>query len=213
MQSKNSFPVGYNTPLRILSNPSDKEKVVNHPVQTSNQLIENKKNLPHARSVEDDFKENNCSSKSAIQNELQPNSLKSSQLSSVLESNVEAKSIQSVLHSREDNNIKTQKKSEGLRNEIEKVSSVQISIPINKVMTTTNSPKLYIKDKEYVCLSVLGRGMSGQVLKAYEIASTELRAIKCVNLSTMDKDTAQGCLNEIEMLGKLQASCIVRMFD
>lgn len=41
----------------------------------------------------------------------------------------------------------------------------------------------------------------------------ELRAIKCVDLSKMDKEAAHGCLQEICLLSKLQDSCIIKMYD
>ncbi|KAL0134308.1 hypothetical protein PUN28_001247 [Cardiocondyla obscurior] len=82
------------------------------------------------------------------------------------------------------------------------------SVPPQQKMKT-----IIVKNKEYLIFGSLGRGMSGEVLRVQDISCGELRAIKCVDLSKMDKDAAQGCLDEISMLHKLQAPCVVKMFD
>lgn len=92
------------------------------------------------------------------------------------------------------------------------VSNVQFSMPPN--IPTSKQPKtVSVKGKEYLILGTLGQGMSGEVLRVQDVTSLELCAIKCVNLNRMDKDSAQGCLEEISMLHKLQAPCVVKMFD
>ncbi|XP_033341019.1 dual specificity protein kinase monopolar spindle 1 [Megalopta genalis] len=92
------------------------------------------------------------------------------------------------------------------------VPNVQFSIPPN-VLKPKHSRTIFVKGKEYLILGLLGQGMSGEVLRVQDLSSLELCAIKCVYLNRMDKDSAQGCLEEISMLHKLQAPCIVRMFD
>ncbi|CAL7947855.1 unnamed protein product [Xylocopa violacea] len=93
-----------------------------------------------------------------------------------------------------------------------KISNVQFSMPSN-IPKARHNRTLFVKGKEYLILGTLGQGMSGEVLRVQNISSLELCAIKCVNLNRMDKDSAQGCLEEISMLHKLQAPCVVKMFD
>lgn len=96
---------------------------------------------------------------------------------------------------------------------VENGSSVQFSMPSN-ILKSKESKSIFVKGKEYLILGKLGQGMSGEVLRVQDVVSSpELRAIKCVNLNCMDKDSAQGCLEEISMLRKLQAPCVVKMFD
>lgn len=76
---------------------------------------------------------------------------------------------------------------------------------LNRVITVNNS--------QYLVLGKLGQGMSGEVLWVYDLGTSQSRAIKCVNLSKMDKDAAKGCLQEIVMLDKLKAPCIVHMYS
>nr|XP_003699893.1 PREDICTED: dual specificity protein kinase TTK isoform X1 [Megachile rotundata]XP_012146285.1 PREDICTED: dual specificity protein kinase TTK isoform X1 [Megachile rotundata]XP_012146295.1 PREDICTED: dual specificity protein kinase TTK isoform X1 [Megachile rotundata] len=95
---------------------------------------------------------------------------------------------------------------------LDNASNVQCSIP-SSIPKSKQGRTLFVKGKEYLILGTLGHGMSGDVLRAQDLSSLELCAIKCVNLTRMDKDSAQGCLEEISMLHKLQAPCIVKMFD
>nr|XP_012231730.1 PREDICTED: LOW QUALITY PROTEIN: protein kinase 3 [Linepithema humile] len=101
---------------------------------------------------------------------------------------------------------------EELRDIINRMGKVQLTVP-SSIPPQRQSKTLFVKDREYFILGFLGRGMSGEVLRVQEASSGELRAVKCVNLDKMDKESAQGCLDEILMLRKLQASCIVTMFD
>ncbi|XP_053987258.1 uncharacterized protein LOC128880815 [Hylaeus volcanicus] len=95
---------------------------------------------------------------------------------------------------------------------VDNASNVQFSMPTN-IPKSKQTKTLFVKGKEYLILGVLGQGMSGEVLRVQDLLSQELCAIKCVNLNRMDKDSAQGCLEEISMLHKLQAPCVVKMFD
>lgn len=95
---------------------------------------------------------------------------------------------------------------------VDKMANVQFTLP-SSIPPPRQGKILIVKDKEYLILGSLGRGMSGEVLRVQDVSCGELRAIKCVDLNKMDKDSAQGCLDEISMLHKLQASCIVKMFD
>ncbi|XP_035742695.1 probable serine/threonine-protein kinase mps1 [Vespa mandarinia] len=119
-----------------------------------------------------------------------------------------------LMNSEEQNVISNEREvEENIKEVVDKISNVQVSIPSNPSNSMERYKRIMIKNKEYLILGTLGRGMSGEVLRVQDLTSSELRAIKCVNLSRMDKDSAQGCLEEISMLHKLQASCIVRMFD
>ncbi|XP_076755816.1 dual specificity protein kinase monopolar spindle 1 isoform X2 [Xylocopa sonorina] len=108
-----------------------------------------------------------------------------------------------------DCNQDQQRESKNIEN---KISNVQFSMPSN-VPKARQNRTLSVKGKEYLILGTLGQGMSGEVLRVQNLSSLELCAIKCVNLNHMDKDSAQGCLEEISMLHKLQAPCVVKMFD
>lgn len=95
---------------------------------------------------------------------------------------------------------------------IDKMTNIPFTVPLS-IPPQQQGKTLIVKDKEYLILDSLGRGMSGEVLRVQDVSCGELRAIKCVDLSKMDKDSAQGCLDEISMLRKLQAPCVVKMFD
>ncbi|XP_011708168.1 PREDICTED: serine/threonine-protein kinase MPS1 [Wasmannia auropunctata] len=95
---------------------------------------------------------------------------------------------------------------------LDKMTNVQFTVP-SSIPPQRQGKTLIVKDKEYLILGSLGRGMSGEVLRVQDVSCGELRAIKCVDFSKMDKDSAQGCLDEITMLRKLQAPCVVKMHD
>ncbi|XP_076626372.1 dual specificity protein kinase monopolar spindle 1 isoform X2 [Colletes latitarsis] len=95
---------------------------------------------------------------------------------------------------------------------VDNASNVQFSMPSN-ISKSRPTKTLFVKGKEYLILGILGQGMSGEVLRVQDLSSLELCAIKCVYLNRMDKDSAQGCLEEISMLHKLQAPCVIKMFD
>jgi len=105
-----------------------------------------------------------------------------------------------------------ERQSKEMQQNIDKMANVQFTVPSN-IPPQRQSKTLIVKNKEYLILGSLGRGMSGEVLRVQDVSCGELRAIKCVDLSKMDKDSAQGCLDEISMLHKLQAPCVVKMFD
>ncbi|XP_072765067.1 uncharacterized protein Mps1 isoform X2 [Anoplolepis gracilipes] len=105
-----------------------------------------------------------------------------------------------------------EKKCEEAQQIIDRIANMQFTIPSN-IPPQRQEKTLHVKDREYLILGSLGRGMSGEVLRVQDISFGELRAIKCVDLSKMDKESAQGCLDEITMLRKLQAPCVVRMID
>ncbi|XP_017880727.1 serine/threonine-protein kinase WARTS homolog [Ceratina calcarata] len=105
-----------------------------------------------------------------------------------------------------------QSQQEELQKIVNNVPHVQFSTPSN-IPKSRQSKTLFVKGKEYLILGTLGQGMSGEVLRVQDLSSLELCAIKCVNLSRIDKESAQGCLEEISMLHKLQAPCVVKMFD
>ncbi|KAJ8679895.1 hypothetical protein QAD02_015682 [Eretmocerus hayati] len=92
-------------------------------------------------------------------------------------------------------------------NQTNSTSSVmkELSLKKPKVITVNNV--------NYLKLGVLGHGMSCEVIKVQDLSTSEFRAIKCVNLSQMDRDAAQGCLQEICLLDKLKAPCVVNMYS
>ncbi|XP_014231636.1 serine/threonine-protein kinase mph1 [Trichogramma pretiosum] len=92
----------------------------------------------------------------------------------------------------------------------EPVPKIQCTVPQKD---TRQSKIITVKDRQYLVLGVLGTGMSCQVVRAQDLSTSELRAIKCVNLNKMDREAAEGCLQEICMLDKLKAPCIVHMYD
>ncbi|XP_043276203.1 serine/threonine-protein kinase mph1 isoform X2 [Venturia canescens] len=94
----------------------------------------------------------------------------------------------------------------------ERLNNVQVSVP-SRIRRPNQRQIITVKDKDYLILGSLGEGMSGQVLRVQELENRSLRAIKIVDLSRLDKDCAQGCLQEISMLKKLQAPSVVKMFD
>ncbi|XP_076233388.1 dual specificity protein kinase monopolar spindle 1 [Calliopsis andreniformis] len=108
--------------------------------------------------------------------------------------------------------VNNQNQKQELKGVTDNASSVQFSMPPN-TSKARQGRTIFVKGKEYLILGILGQGMSGEVLRVQNLSSLELCAIKCVNLNRMDKDSAQGCLEEISMLHKLQAPCIVKMFD
>ncbi|CAD1469945.1 unnamed protein product, partial [Heterotrigona itama] len=89
-----------------------------------------------------------------------------------------------------------QKQQQELNKIVDKSLNVQFSLPSN-VPKSRQTRTLFVNEKEYLILDTLGQGMSGEVLRAQDLSSLELCAIKCVNLERMDKDSAQGCLDEI----------------
>ncbi|XP_046738946.1 probable serine/threonine-protein kinase mps1 isoform X2 [Diprion similis] len=90
--------------------------------------------------------------------------------------------------------------------------NVQFSIA-SKVQNKKYGKMISVKGSEYLVLGNLGQGMSGEVLRVQDVKTGELRAIKCVDLSCIDKETAQGYLEEVSLLDKLRAPCIIHMFN
>ncbi|XP_015522263.1 probable serine/threonine-protein kinase mps1 isoform X1 [Neodiprion lecontei] len=90
--------------------------------------------------------------------------------------------------------------------------NVQFSIA-SKVHNEKYGKLISVKAIDYLVLGNLGQGMSGDVLRVQDVKTGELRAIKCVDLSCIEKETAQGYLEEVSMLDKLRAPCIIHMFN
>lgn len=88
---------------------------------------------------------------------------------------------------------------------------VQFSVA-SKAPDKKHGKIITVKGSNYLVLGKLGQGMSGEVLRVQDTKSGELRAIKCVDLSRIEKETAQGCLEEVSMLDRLRAPCIINMF-
>ncbi|XP_043476918.1 serine/threonine-protein kinase mph1 [Leptopilina heterotoma] len=85
----------------------------------------------------------------------------------------------------------------------------QISQPkINR-----NDEYIVVKKVTYRNLGLIGKGMSGQVFRVQNLANNQIQAVKFFNFNQLDKEGIQGCLDEIKMLHKLQAPCVIKMFD
>ncbi len=70
-----------------------------------------------------------------------------------------------------------------------------------------------VKDHAYAVLKVIGKGGSSVVYEVYD-QERNLRAIKKVDLSGVNEAEAQGYINEIKLLERLQGHHrIIRMFD
>ncbi|KAK9511630.1 hypothetical protein O3M35_000252 [Rhynocoris fuscipes] len=84
----------------------------------------------------------------------------------------------------------------------------------NRVIKAQPQNILYVNNKPYAALSLLGRGGSSEVYQVLEENSSRLLAIKCVNLASVEESTAKGYLNEIDLLSKLQGcSSVIKMID
>ena len=96
----------------------------------------------------------------------------------------------------------------------ERRPNVQASVPMALNIKPPNQGEtITVNGKKYLVLGSLGEGMCGHVLRVQDLASSELKAVKFVNLNRLDKEAAQGCMQEISMLHRLQAPCVVKMFD
>ncbi|XP_068628663.1 dual specificity protein kinase TTK isoform X2 [Battus philenor] len=70
-----------------------------------------------------------------------------------------------------------------------------------------------IKDKKYMFLKKLGAGGSSEVFKVLEVGTSSEYAVKCVYLGS-DRDLAQGYINEVRLLRKLQNSDrVIQLYD
>lgn len=85
--------------------------------------------------------------------------------------------------------------------------------PAPDIQCSQKNEFLKVKNVQYRNLGLVGKGMSGKVYRVQNMSNNELRAIKFVDLSKLDKEGVDGCLEEIRMLHKLQAPCIIKMFD
>ena len=73
---------------------------------------------------------------------------------------------------------------------------------------------MFVNGKPFTVLKTLGKGGSSVVYLAFDESERILTAIKKVDLSDADEAQAQGYLNEITMLKRLQGSeKIVKMYD
>ncbi|XP_054272007.1 uncharacterized protein LOC128992454 [Macrosteles quadrilineatus] len=81
-------------------------------------------------------------------------------------------------------------------------------------MPSRADTELSVNGKSYTILSMLGKGGSSEVYQVLDPCSSKLLAVKCVDLSMVDKTIADGYLNEIELLSRLQGcASVIRMFD
>ncbi|KAE8747124.1 hypothetical protein FOCC_FOCC006122 [Frankliniella occidentalis] len=74
--------------------------------------------------------------------------------------------------------------------------------------------QLKVNGHAYDILSLLGRGGSSKVFQVLDPETSQLKAVKCVNLAETDTSICEGYLNEIKLLADLQdGDCVIRMFD
>lgn len=84
---------------------------------------------------------------------------------------------------------------------------------INQPKLNRNDEYIVVKKVTYRNLGLIGKGMSGQVFRVQNLANNQIQAVKFFNFNQLDKEGIQGCLDEIKMLHKLQAPCVIKMFD
>ncbi|XP_075227532.1 dual specificity protein kinase monopolar spindle 1 [Lycorma delicatula] len=88
------------------------------------------------------------------------------------------------------------------------------SNPGFKSEVVSSRETLYINNTPYVILSTLGKGGSSEVFLVLESHSSKLMAVKCVNLKSVETTIANGYLNEVELLLKLQGcDSVIHMYD
>ncbi|XP_014203423.1 serine/threonine-protein kinase pakF [Copidosoma floridanum] len=97
--------------------------------------------------------------------------------------------------------------------QVEQIPTVQYTKTHQNNVYNSRQKIITVQGQQYLVLSVIGQGMSGEVVRAQDLSNLDLRAIKCVNLNKMDRESVQGCLQEICMLDKLKAPCIVHMYN
>ncbi|XP_046669685.1 serine/threonine-protein kinase BCK1/SLK1/SSP31 [Homalodisca vitripennis] len=91
-------------------------------------------------------------------------------------------------------------------------NSFKMSAP--RGLLSRANAELCVNNKSYTILSMLGRGGSSEVYQVLDPRSSKLMAVKCVDLSMVDRTIADGYLNEIDLLSKLQGcASVIRMFD
>lgn len=172
----------------------------------SKEIFDTSENVEHLELKE---KKYNQSKKDKLSDKETINKISNKHVPHCIKNNKEIiKSVYQNQHSE----VSNQNQHQEFKKVIDNPLNLQFSMPSN-IPKSRQNRTLFVKGKEYLILGTLGQGMSGEVLRAQDLSSLELCAIKCVNLNRMDKDSAQGCLEEISMLHKLQAPCVVKMFD
>ena len=90
----------------------------------------------------------------------------------------------------------------------------QAPVCVDPGQKTSGVGQVTVNGKSYTILSFLGRGGSSKVFQVLDPDSSQLKAIKCVNLAETDQSIREGYLNEIKLLADLQdGDCVIRMFD
>lgn len=172
----------------------------------SKQIFDTSENVEHMELKEKIYNQNK---KDKLSDKETINKISNKHVPHCIKNNKETiKSVYQNQHSE----VSNQNQHQEFKKVIDNPLNLQFSMPSN-IPKSRQNRTLFVKGKEYLILGTLGQGMSGEVLRAQDLSSLELCAIKCVNLNRMDKDSAQGCLEEISMLHKLQAPCVVKMFD
>nr|CAD7581010.1 unnamed protein product [Timema californicum] len=97
---------------------------------------------------------------------------------------------------------------------------VQCSAQTADAVTMTDTPHgkdkdvLCVNGRRYTTLNKLGLGGSCVVYQVRDHESSSVLAVKCVSLPVHDKMLAQGYLNEVSMIRRLQGSeCVIKLID
>nr|CAD7457411.1 unnamed protein product [Timema tahoe] len=97
---------------------------------------------------------------------------------------------------------------------------VQCSAQTANAATMTDTPRdtdkevLCVNGKRYTILNQLGLGGSCVVYQVRDHGSSSVLAVKCVSLPVHDKMLAQGYLNEVSMIRRLQGSeSVIKLMD
>ncbi|XP_033116978.1 mitogen-activated protein kinase kinase kinase 5-like isoform X2 [Anneissia japonica] len=74
---------------------------------------------------------------------------------------------------------------------------------------------IYVNDKQYIILKLVGKGGSSKVYQVYSTDVKNVLAIKRVDLELVDDLTKQGYINEITLLTRLQKKTekIIKLYD
>nr|XP_018906101.1 PREDICTED: dual specificity protein kinase Ttk-like [Bemisia tabaci] len=78
----------------------------------------------------------------------------------------------------------------------------------------SSTPCIKVNNRSYNIHSTIGKGGSSEVYKVEDPGSKSFLAMKVVKLASVDEAIAEGYMNEVKLLEKLQGcSSVIRMFD
>uniref|UniRef100_A0A1B6C184 Protein kinase domain-containing protein n=1 Tax=Clastoptera arizonana TaxID=38151 RepID=A0A1B6C184_9HEMI len=93
------------------------------------------------------------------------------------------------------------------------ISGIQSNFHIPTGVSSRMNQTLYVNGRPYTILSTLGKGGSSEVYQVLDPTTSNLMAVKCVDLNTVDQSIANGYLNEIALLSRLQGcATVIKMF-